>query len=153
MGKLRLPHAHLAAREHTPGVLPGDGPHVIRHDGHASWGAGPRAADSLGALRHVPRPIARPMRISWERWHAHRAVLVQDAVAAHPALDVEGPPPSAPEVNPEAGGHGHVTPHLRHAAPVHTHARRPQVDRGVARLRHRPDLLLGCFRQAGLHVN
>jgi len=73
-------------------------------------------------------------------------------VAAHPDLEVAWLPPYAPDLNPEEGCHGQVKQRLRNATPVNTQDIRTQVDRGVARLRHRPDLLLGFFRHAGLHV-
>lgn len=79
------------------------------------------ATDSLIALRHFQRFIARPMIVIWDRLHAPRAVSVPDDVAAHPDIDVEWLPPSAPDVNPEEGGHGHITQHLRNAAPATPH--------------------------------
>jgi hypothetical protein len=33
------------------------------------------------------------MSIIWERWNAHRAVIVKDSVAAHPDLEVAWLPP------------------------------------------------------------
>jgi transposase len=111
------------------------------------------AMDILMALRHFPRHISRPMIIIGERLNAHRAVIVQDYIAAHPNLAVEWLPPYAPDVNPEEGCHGNIKQHLRNAAPATTHDIRAQVDRGFARLRQRPDLLLGFFRHAGLSVN
>jgi transposase len=119
-----------------------------RHFAHAIG-----ATDILVALRHFQRHIARPMIIIWDRLNAHRAVIVKNYVAAHPDLEVEWLPPYAPDLNPEEGCHGNVKQHLRNAAPVNTHDIRTQVDRGFARLRHRPDLLLGFFRHAGLNVN
>jgi hypothetical protein len=93
------------------------------------------------------------MIIIWDRLNAHRSVIVKDYVAAHPDLEAEWLPPYAPDLNPEEGCHGNVKQHLRNAAPVNTHDIRTQVDRGFARPRHRPDLLLGFFRHAGLNVN
>jgi hypothetical protein len=111
------------------------------------------ATDMLVALQHFQRHISRPMIIIWDRLNAHRAVIVQDYVAAHPDIELEWLPPYAPYVNPEEGCHGNIKQHLRNAAPATTHDIRVQVDRGVARLRQRPDLLLGFFRHAGLSVN
>ena len=111
------------------------------------------ATDILIALRHFQRFIARPMIVIWDRLNAHRAVLVQDYVAAHPDIDVEWLPPYAPDVNPEEGWHGNIKQHLRNAAPATPHDFRVQVDRGFARLRRRPDLILSVFRHAGLSVN
>jgi transposase len=111
------------------------------------------AIDILIALKHFQRPMAKPMIIVWDRFNAHRATIVRDYMAAHPELEVEWLPPYAPDVNPEEGCHGHIKQPLRNAAPATTHDIRVQVDRGCARLRPRPDLLLGFFRHAGLPVN
>lgn len=43
--------------------------------------------------------------------------------------------------------------HLRNALPADLGDLRAGVDRGFARLRRRPDLILGFFRHAGLDVN
>ena len=111
------------------------------------------AEDILVRRHHVPRYMARPMIIVWDRWSAHRAMAVKGYVAAHPAMAVAWLPPYAPDLNPEEGCHGHVKPHLRHAISESLSAIRTQVDRGFARLRRRPDLILGFFRHAGLDVN
>jgi transposase len=111
------------------------------------------ATDLLVALRHFQRYIAGPMIIIWDRLHAHRAVIVREYIDTHPEIELEWLPPYAPDLNPEEGCHGHVTQHLRHAAPTNTREIRIPVDRGFARLRQRPDLILGFFRHAGLHVN
>ena len=74
-------------------------------------------------------------------------------MAAHPEMAVEWLPPYAPDLNPEEGCHGNVKQHLRNAAPLNSRDIRAQVDRGFARLRRRPDLILGFFRHAGLDVN
>ena len=111
------------------------------------------AMDILRALKHFQRHIAKPMIIVWDRFNAHRATIVRDYMAAHPELEVEWLPPYAPDLNPGEGCHGNIKQHLRNAAPATTHDIRGQVDRGFARLRQRPDLLLGFFRHAGLPVN
>jgi transposase len=111
------------------------------------------AMDILIALKHFQRHISKPMIIIWDRLNAHRATIVWDYMAAHPDLEVEWLPPYAPDLNPEEGCHGNIKQHLRNAAPATTHDIRVQVDRGFARLRQRPDPLLGFFRQAGLSVN
>jgi transposase len=111
------------------------------------------AEDILVTLRHVPRDIAGSMIIIWGRLSAHRATAVKASVAAHPEIEGEWLPPYAPDLNPEEGCHGHVKQHLRHATPGTVSELRTQVDRGFARLRRRPDLLLGFFRHAGLAVN
>lgn len=111
------------------------------------------AGDILVMLHHLQRCIARPMVIIWDRLTAHRAMAVKEYGAAHPTIALEWLPPYAPDLNPEEGCHGHITQHLRNAVSESLSAIRTQVDRGAARLRRRPDLLLGFFRHAGLAVN
>jgi transposase-like protein len=111
------------------------------------------ATDILVALKHFLRHISRPMILIWDRLIAHRAVIVQDDVAAHPDIEVEWLPPYAPDVNPEGGCHDNIKQQLRIAALATTHDIRIRVHRGLARLRQRLDLLLGFFRHAGLSVN
>ncbi len=107
----------------------------------------------LVALQHFARPISRPLLSSGARGKAHRAVIAQDEGAAHADLEGEWRPPYAPDLNPEEGCQGTVTQPLRNATPVNTHDLGTRVDRGFARLRQRPDLLLGFFRHARLQVN
>jgi hypothetical protein len=66
---------------------------------------------------------------------------------------VEWRPPHAAALNPEESGQGNGKQPLRHAIPADVNELRTQVDRGLARLRERPDLFRGCFRHAGLQVN
>ena len=111
------------------------------------------AVEILEALQHFQRHIPGPMIIIWDRLNAHRAVIVKGYMAVHPEMTVEWLPPYAPDLNPEEGCHGNVKQPLRNAIPESLSAIRTQVDRGFARLRRRPDLLLGFFRHAGLAVN
>jgi DDE superfamily endonuclease len=89
----------------------------------------------------------------WDRLNAHRAAVVIEYVRAHPALEVPWLPPYAPDLTPEEGCHGNVKQHLRKALPPGVSGLRAGVDRGFARLRRRPDLILGFFRHARLNVN
>jgi transposase len=73
-------------------------------------------------------------------------------LAEHPELDVEWLPKYAPDLNPEEGCHGNVKGRLSNATPETEEEIRPQADRGFARLRRRPDILLGFFHHAGLRV-
>jgi transposase len=107
----------------------------------------------VATLRHLQRDVPGPLIVLWGRLSAHRATVVKQYLGAHPAIDVHWLPPYAPDLNPEEGCHGHVKQHLRHAVPTGVGDLRAQIDRGVARLRRRPDLILGCFQHAGLKVN
>jgi hypothetical protein len=89
----------------------------------------------------------------WDRLNAHRTTVVKEYLSAHPEIEVHWLPPYAPDLNPEKECHGHVKQHLRNAVPTNISDLRAGVNRGFARLRRRPDLILGFFRHAGLNVN
>jgi transposase len=119
-----------------------------RHFEHAICGD-----DMVVTLRHCQRHVPGSRIIIWDRLNAHRAAVVKAYVRRHPESEVHWLPPYAPDLNPEEGCHGHVKQHLRHALPTNVSELRAGVDRGFARLRRRPDLILGFFRHARLHVN
>jgi hypothetical protein len=119
-----------------------------RHFRHAIGGT-----EIVVARRPFQRHIPGPLSIIWDRLSAHRAAVVQAYLTAQPERAVAWLPPYAPELHPEEGGHGNVKQHLRHATPANVGELRTQVNRGCARLRQRPDLILGFFRHAGLRVN
>jgi transposase len=115
-----------------------------------------RAIDGAGvivALEHIGRYVGSPWILIWDGAPIHRSRVVQDYLAQHPEIIVERLPPYAPEVNPEEYCHGNVKEHLRNATPNSRHELQAMVDRGFARLRQRPDLLLSFIRHAGLSVN
>lgn len=70
----------------------------------------------------------------------------------HPEILIEELPAYAPQLNPEEYCHGNIKQHLRNARLITKEEIRSMLDRGFARLRRRPDLLLGFFRTAGLSV-
>ena len=118
-----------------------------RHFNHAIHGE-----DTVEHLKHLRRQIDGPMIIVWDRLQAHRSGIVKASLAEHPEIDIEWLPAYAPELNPEEGCHGNVKDRMRGATPETEAEIRTQADRGFARLRRRPDLLLGFFHHAGLRV-
>jgi transposase len=119
-----------------------------RHFAHALCGD-----DRVVTLRPFQRHVPGPLILIWDRLNAHRAAVVKEYVRAHPGIEVHWLPPYAPDLNPEEGCHGNVKQHLRNALPPEVSELRAGVDRGFARLRRRPDLILGFFRHARLNVN
>ena len=89
------------------------------------------------------------------------AVLVLDGAGWHKSTDLVVPsnisllmlPPYAPELNPEEYCHGNVKRRMKNAVLLSKAEIRNSLDRGFARLRKRPDILLGCFQHAGLKLN
>jgi transposase len=90
--------------------------------------------------------------IIWDRLQAHRSKVVRAFLDEHPEIDIEWLPPYAPELNPEESCHGNVKDRMKGGTPETESEVREQADRGFARLRRRPDLLLGFFHHAGLRI-
>jgi transposase len=88
----------------------------------------------------------------WDRAKIHRSGKIQKYLAQHPEIIVEWLPPYAPEINPEEYCHGNVKEHLKNATPETREELRAMVDSGIARLRKRPDLILGFIHHAGLSL-
>jgi transposase len=118
-----------------------------RHFDHAIHGA-----DFVIFLRHLQRWLPGPLLVIWDRLQVHRSAEVKSYLGHHPEIMVEMLPSYAPDLNPEEGCHGDVKQHLLNATPEDTRQIRQQADRGFARLRHRPDLILGFFHHAGFRV-
>jgi hypothetical protein len=123
------------------------GPISKKHFDHAIHGE-----DTVAHLEQLRRQVAGAMIIIWDRLQAHRSAVVKAFLADHSEIDVEWLPAYAPELNPEEECHGNVKQGMRNATPETEAEIREQADRGFARLRRRPDLLLNFFRHAGLHV-
>jgi transposase len=118
-----------------------------KHFGHAVHGE-----DSVAHLEHLRRHLRGPLVLIWDRLQAHRSAAVKTFLSEHPEIGIEWLPSYAPELNPEEDCHGNVKQGMRNATPETDEEIRAQADRGFARLRRRPDLLLGFFRHAGLRV-
>lgn len=107
----------------------------------------------LVGLEHIRRSVGKPFVLIWDRSRAHRAKCVQAYLDLHPEIMVESLPGYAPELNPEEYCHGNIKHHLKNALPDTVGQIRAWLDRGFARVRRRPDLLLACFHHAGLSLN
>jgi transposase len=111
-----------------------------------------RGEDVVVGLQHLRRQVCGPIVIVWDRLNAHRAKVVKQYLESEPKISVEWLPAYSPELNPEEQVHGNIKQHLRNSTPETVGEIRKQVDRGFARLRKRPDMLLGFMRHAGLRV-
>jgi transposase len=72
--------------------------------------------------------------------------------AEHPAIPVEGLPPCAPDINPEEFCHSNVKARMKNAIPMNREEISNMANNGIARLRHRPDLIISFIHHAGLSV-
>lgn len=113
---------------------------------------GLKSPDIVTALERFRRRLRRPLIILWDRASIHTAGIVMEYIADNEDLSVEFFPPYAPELNPEESCHGNVKQHLGNFVPQTVEEMRSMIDRGFARLRRRPDLLLHFFQRSGLGI-
>lgn len=111
-----------------------------------------RSAQIVEALQHLQQHLPGSLILIWDRARIHLSQTTQAYLCAHPEIRVEELPAYSPELNPEEYCHGNVKQHLRNARPFNKDEIRSMLDRGFARLRQRPDLLLSFFHAAGLSV-
>lgn len=108
--------------------------------------------DVITALEHLRRFMPEGFILICDRAPIHKSEVTLRYFFAHPEIIVEPLPKYAPELNPEEYCHGHVKRRLVNALPQDRPQIRRLLDRGFARLRRRPDLLLGFIHAAGLPV-
>ena len=104
------------------------------------------------ALQHLQRHVPGKIILIWDRARTHKSRKTQAYLVVHPEINVEELPAYAPELNPEEYCHGNVKHHLKNARLTNKAEIRQVLNRGFARLRRRPDLLLSFFHAAGLSV-
>lgn len=106
----------------------------------------------IEALDHLRRHISGKIILIWDRARIHRSQITKAYLQDHPEIMIEELPAYAPELNPEEYCHGNVKQSLKNARPANKEEVRSLLDRGFARLRQRPDLLLSFFHAASLSV-
>lgn len=111
-----------------------------------------KSADLVKTLEHVQRQMPGKIILIWDRASIHLSKITKAYLQKHPEILMEELPAYAPQLNPEEYCHGNVKQHLKNARPASKEEIRSMLDRGFARLRRRPDLLLGFFHAAGLSV-
>ena len=111
-----------------------------------------RSEQTIQTLQHLQRHISGKIILIWDRARIHTSQKVKAYLSQHPAIRIELLPAYAPELNPEEYCHGNVKQRLRNARPSNKQEIRSMLDRGFARLRRRPDLVLGFFHAAKVPV-
>jgi transposase len=106
----------------------------------------------IEALDHLHRHIIGKIILIWDRARIHRSKITKVYLENHPEILIEELPAYAPELNPEEYCHGNVKQGLKNARPSSKQEMCSLLDRGFARLRRRPDLVLSFFHAAGLAV-
>jgi len=107
----------------------------------------------LSGLEHFRRHIKKPFILIWDQSRTHKSLLVKAYLEKHSEIHVEYLPSYAPELNPEEYCHGNVKHHIKNAIFHSKTEIRNRLNKGFARLRKRPDILLGFFHHAGLELN
>lgn len=111
-----------------------------------------KSENLIETLRHLQRQLPGKIILIWDRARTHLSQKTKTYLHEHPEIMIEELPAYAPQLNPEEYCHGNVKQHLKNARPATREEIRCLLDRGFARLRHRPDLILGFFHTAGLSV-
>lgn len=106
----------------------------------------------IETLQHLHRHIPGKIILIWDRARIHTSKKVQHYLSNYPDIYGELLPAYSPELNPEEYCPGNIKPGLKNARPTCKDEIRSMLDRGFARLRQRPDLLLSFFHAAGLSV-
>jgi transposase len=111
-----------------------------------------KSENLVETLEHVQRQLPSKIILIGDRASIHLSKLTKKYLREHPEILIEELPAYAPQLNPEEYCHGNVKQHLRNACPTSKQEIRSMLNRGFARLRRRPDLLLSFFHAAGLSV-
>lgn len=106
----------------------------------------------IETLEHLQRQLPGKIILIWDRARTHLSKMTKAYLYKHPEILIEELPAYAPQLNPEEYCHGNIKQHLKNARPATKEEIRSMLDRGFARLRRRPDLLLSFFHTAGLSV-
>ena len=113
---------------------------------------GMKSAQAIQALQHLQTHLSGRFVLIWDGAPIHKSRATKDYLAQHPEIMIEPLPPYAPDLNPEEYCHGNVKQNLKNATPAIVVEVRTFLDRGFARLRRRPDMLLNFIHHAGLPV-
>jgi transposase len=103
-------------------------------------------------LRHLERCLSGPLIVIWDGASIHRGKEVKQFLAAgHGArLHLVQMPGYAPELNPDEGvWHTLKDKELANVACVDLPQLRQEVEGAIRRLRRRPNVICGYFREAG----
>ncbi len=111
-----------------------------------------KSENLIETLKHVQRLLPGKIILIWDRARTHLSKMTKAYLYEHPEILIEELPAYAPQLNPEEYCHGNIKQHLKNARPATKEEIRSMLDRGFARLRRRPDLLLAFLHTAGLSV-
>lgn len=113
---------------------------------------GMKSPQVIEALEHIRRYLPKGFILVCDHASIHTSEETLRYLFEHPEIIVEPLPKYAPDLNPEEYCHGYVKTSLANATPSQPDEMRRLLNRGFARLRKRPKLLLGFLRAADLPV-
>jgi transposase len=113
---------------------------------------GMKSPQVIEALEHIRRYLPHGFILVCDHASIHTSEETLCYFFEHPEIVVEPLPKYASELNPEEYCHGHVKTSLANATPTDPAEMRDLLNRGFARLRRRPKLLLSFLHAAGLPV-
>lgn len=105
-------------------------------------------------LRHVLRHIKGRLLVIWDGLPAHRSRKVKALLAeTEGRLYLERLPGYAPELNPDEGIWQHLkNVELANVCCEHLAQLKKQLRLAIERLRHKTEVIIGCFGLAGLNL-
>ncbi len=142
---LRLP----LTRDHLSAIsgITRDGRLFLRLPDHAY-----KSPDAVEFLRQLLRCLRGKLLVIWDGAPIHRAQPIKDFLASGAArrLRLEPLPGYAPELNPDEG----IWTYLKHVELRNVRCQdldhlHDELTRAVKRLRHKRQVIRGCFRQCG----
>jgi transposase len=111
-----------------------------------------RGAQVVRFLRHLEQCLPGPLIVIWDGASIHRGQEVKQFLAAGDGarIHLEPLPGYAPELNPDEGvWHTLKDQELANVACVDLPQLRQELEQAIRRLRRRPDVIRGYFREAG----
>lgn len=113
---------------------------------------GMNSLDVVTTWKHLLRHMPDGFILICDQAPIHTSEAAIRFLWDHPEIIVEPLPKYAPELNPEEYCHGNVKRRMTNVVPADQAEICQHLDRGIARLRRRPDLLLSFMHAAGLSV-
>ena len=110
--------------------------------------------DIVDFLRHVLRHIAGKVLVIWDGLPAHRSRKVKDFLSeTEGQVHLEQLPGYAPDLNPDEGIWQYLkNVELKNVCCEQLGALKKQLRLAIERLRHKTEVIVGCFGLAGLNL-
>jgi transposase len=131
---------------------------AITPDGHLYFQVQETAytsADVVAFLKNLHSQIPGKLLVIWDRAPIHRGQPIKDYLAGGAAkyLQLEQLPAYAPELNPDEGIWSYLKGvELKNVCNTDLNQLLSRLKQAVRRLRRKPQVIIGCVKEAGLAV-